>query len=100
MSFFNDYLNEQLKDPEFRKHWEESAPEYEIARQLILIRKKRGLTQTELARRVRTKQSVISRIERGDQNLSMRTLTNIARAMNARVKVSIELDDEEDLVKN
>jgi ribosome-binding protein aMBF1 (putative translation factor) len=89
MKKFNDFLEEQLKDPEFRQIWEETKVEYEVARQLILLRKQKGLTQSQLAERLNTKQSVISRIETGDQNITLENLMNIVKALGGQLQITI-----------
>src|SRR5690242_13875552 len=62
-----------------------------IAKQLIALRKRRGLNQTELAQRVDTGQPAISRVERADyRNWSFNTLRRLAEAMDARLRVYIE----------
>lgn len=81
MRKFNDFLEEQLQDPEFRQAWEETKVEYEVSRQLILLRKQKGLTQSQLVERLNTKQSVISRIEKGDQNITLENLMNIVKCL-------------------
>lgn len=89
MRKFNDFLEEQFQDPEFRQAWEETKVEYEVARQLILLRKQKGLTQSQLAERLNTKQSVISRIENGDQNITLENLMNIVKALGGHLHISI-----------
>ncbi|TDY38986.1 helix-turn-helix protein [Alicyclobacillus sacchari] len=84
------YLAKQMEDPEFREAWAESQLEYEVARQLIQLRKSRGMTQKQLAARLRTKQSEIARIENGNQNISLGKLRKIAEAMGGHVVVKIE----------
>ena len=39
MSDFNEYLNEQLKDPDFKKEWDDSESEYSLARSFLMARK-------------------------------------------------------------
>ncbi|MBH8605908.1 helix-turn-helix domain-containing protein [Thermoactinomyces sp. CICC 10522] len=87
MSFVRSYLAEQLKDPEFKKVWEAGEKEFQLRARLIELRKKRGLTQRDLARKLNTKQSVISRIENGEQNISLAYLNKIADALNAEVEI-------------
>ncbi|MCQ2009184.1 MAG: helix-turn-helix transcriptional regulator [Sporolactobacillus sp.] len=97
MSFLDDYINDQLKDPEFKKAWDESEASYQLARQLIDLRKQRGLTQKQLAKRVETQQSSISRAENGDHNLTIGTMAKITRGLGARIVVV--QDNEEVIVK-
>ncbi|MDD4563057.1 MAG: helix-turn-helix transcriptional regulator, partial [Syntrophomonadaceae bacterium] len=63
---------------------------YEISRQLIALRLKRGMTQKDVARQAGTTQSVIARIENGEQNISMKTLTKLAEALKADIKIELQ----------
>ncbi len=78
-----------LQDPECAAAYEELAPEYEIARQLIRARLESGMTQQELAAKIGTRQSNISRIERGRQNTSIGLLNKVARGLGKKLHVSI-----------
>jgi len=77
------------EDPAFAAALEELAPEYEIARQLMKARLERGMTQEELAAKVGTRQSNISRIERGQQNTSIGLLNKVAKGLGMKLHVSI-----------
>ena len=46
---FDDYLQEQLKDPEFKKEWDDIQPEMDVIRAMIDARIEQNLTQKELA---------------------------------------------------
>lgn len=59
-----------------------------IGQQVRHARRLRGLTQIELARRLRTSQSAISRIENGD-DLNLRTLRKVARALGCVVQLDL-----------
>ena len=74
----------------FRAERERLAEYAEIAAQVILYRTRHGLTQVELARRVGTSHSAISRIEGGQHKTSVETLRRIADALNLRLKISFE----------
>lgn len=89
MDDLQKHIRESLSHPEFRTVWEETGPEYQVAQQLVSLRLKNGLTQKDLARCLGTTQSVIARIERGNQNLSIRTLTKLARALGADLRIEI-----------
>ncbi len=59
-------LHEQwMNNPEYRAEYERLASEFELARALIEARTEAGLTQEELADRMRTTQSAIARMESG-----------------------------------
>ena len=75
-----------MKDPAYRKEYE--ALEEEFA--LIEARARAGLSQAELARRMKTTQSVIARLESGRTKPSTRTLSRFAKATGHRLKISFE----------
>ena len=68
MSDFRSYLNEQLKDPEFKQEWDRLEPEFNMMQAMIDARKRSNLTQKELAERTGIDQSDISKIENGNAN--------------------------------
>lgn len=68
MSNVTDLKKQWLKDPEFKAAYEGMADEFELASVVIEARAVAGLTQEELADRMNVKQSLVARIESGDQN--------------------------------
>lgn len=95
MSDLQRFINEQMKNPEFKKAWEESEAAFQVARLIIQIRKEKGWTQKDLAEQLGTTQSAISRLENMEhpQNVSVEYLSKIARTFGRRLK--IEMVDEE-----
>ena len=85
---FQDILKKELKNPEFKKHYNESGKQLEIAYQILKLRKQRKISQAQLAKKIGTKQSNIARIEAGQQNFSIDTLEKIAEALNCELKVN------------
>lgn len=79
-----------LKNPEFKKLYEETRPEFEIARAVIRARINSGLTQKQLADRLHTKQSVISRVERANTLPSLSFLKRLAAALNTTLQVQFK----------
>lgn len=79
-----------MKDPAVRKAWEETRVEYEIARALIRARIKNNLTQTQLATKLKTKQSVISRVESGQTTPSLSFLKRLAEALDSTLRVEFK----------
>lgn len=77
------------RDPEFKKIWEENALEREIAKQLIEIRLNMKMTQAQFADHIEMKQSFISRLESGEQNMTIATLQDIAMRSGAQVHIDI-----------
>ena len=85
---FRETLNRQLEnDAEFRKEYEALSPEYEIAKMLIACRSSGNLTQKQLSELTGIDQADISKIENGNANPSIKTLTRIASAMNMNLKI-------------
>lgn len=84
---FQEYLAKQLKNPEIKKHYDEYGKQLEIAYQILKLRKQKKISQIELAKRLKTKQSNIARMEAGQQNFSIRMLDSIAKAL--KVDLSI-----------
>ena len=85
---FQDYLKEQLQDPTFRKTYEEEGIYAELAIQIARLRERRGLTQRELAKRLRTSQQTVSRLENPrNGSLSLRTLVKLAHVLGKELKV-------------
>lgn len=84
---FQEYLAGQLKNAKIKKHYDEYGKQLEIAYEILQLRKKKGISQSELARRIGTSQSNIARMEAGEQNLTTDTLQKIAEAFNRNLKV-------------
>ena len=89
MKDFAEVKKRLLRNKEFREEYERLAPEFELARMLIKKRIEKGLTQGELARKIGTKQSAISRLESGGYNPSFALIKKVAEALNADFKISI-----------
>lgn len=81
MADFNKYLNEQMKNPEFRKEWDALEPEFNMMQALIDARKMRNMTQKELAEKTGIDQSDISKIETGNANPALSTIKRLAEGM-------------------
>lgn len=78
-----------LKDPKFKKAYDDLAPEFALIKLMIRKRIDEGLTQKELAHRMGTKQSAISRFESGTYNPSLAWIRNAAHALDAKIRISI-----------
>lgn len=86
---FKQHLKESLKNPEFKKAWEESEAEYQISRALIAARVNKNISQRELAKKANTTQAVISRLESMSANPSIGLLQKIASALNLKLKIQL-----------
>ena len=82
---FEDWEAKKIKDPEFVAAAEELEPGYQIAR----LRTLRGLTQTQLADMVGTRQPSIARLENGSSVPSISFLQKVASALDARIEVKL-----------
>lgn len=87
---FDDYLQAQMKDPEFRAEWDALEPEFTIIQAMIDARKQSGMTQKQLAEKTGINQADISKLERGNGNPSLRTLQRLAEGMGMRLKLAFE----------
>ena len=80
---------EWMDDPEYRVEYEAMEEEFALAHKLIEARSRAKLTQADIAQRMGTTQSVISRLESGRQRPSMETLHRFASAVGCKVEVSL-----------
>ena len=84
---FQEYLNRQLKNQAVKKYYDEYGKQLEIAYQILQLRQQQKMSQTELARRLKTKQSNVARMEAGQQNFTTDTLQKVAGIFNRQLKV-------------
>lgn len=87
MSEFQDFLNEQLQDDDFRKEWEDIQPEMDVIRAMVNARISQNLTQKELAERTGIDQADISKLENGTRNPSLKLLKRLADGMGMTLKL-------------
>ncbi len=81
---------ELLADPDVAKEVKRLEPEYQLASSLIAARTKRKLTQVQLAKKSKTDQASISRLEGGSAKPSLSLLRKIAVALDASLFVRFE----------
>lgn len=86
---FKQIKQDMLQDGEFRIEYEKLQPRYEAIRQIIAARKEQNMTQTELAKRVGTQKSNISRLESGNYNPSLDFLAKVAESLGKSLKIQI-----------
>lgn len=92
-----DSIAKRQQNPAFVKAQKELSLPAELAKQVMTLRQARGLTQKQLAKRIGTKQSGISRLENIDDSKppSLRFLLRIADALNATWKIELVPNDAE-----
>ena len=87
----DELKRELMQDPEFRAAYEELGPEFEMIATLIELRNRRGMSQSDLAKAVGTKQPSIARLESPSYGkTSLATLKKIAEALHAQLIVRFE----------
>ena len=87
MSDFRDYLDEQLKNDEFKAEYEKLEPEFSIIQAVIDARKATNITQKELSERTGIAQSDISKLENGNSNPTLGMLKRLADGMGMTIKL-------------
>jgi len=92
MTRIRDLHEQWMQEPDYQAAYAALEDEFALASALIEARTKAGLTQEELAQRMKTTQSVVARLEGGRTQPSTRTLEKIARATGTRLKISFEPD--------
>ena len=95
------HLDEQMKDAAFAVRFEQASEAWDVALQLAALRQQAGLSQEDLARRLKTSQQHISRLESpGYEGHSLADLRRVAHALKARVRVVFEPEGTDSGKKN
>ena len=85
---FHSRLREDLKDPEFKAHYQEERQALKLAMKIATLREKKGLSQQQMAKLMGTSQQAVSRIESGEyEGFTLKTLEKIAEATGTKVKI-------------
>ena len=87
MKTLNQFLEEQLKNPEFKAEYEKIQPEMDVIRALADARISQNLTQKELSERTGINQADISKLENGTRNPSLNLLKRLADGMGMMLKI-------------
>jgi len=85
---FREHLEESFKNPKFKKAWDQSEAEYQLAAKLIEARLRKKMSQRDLAKKAKTSQAAISRVEAMNGNPSLFFLKRIASALGTKVSIS------------
>jgi DNA-binding XRE family transcriptional regulator len=78
-----------LDDPEYRAEWEHTRMAHEVAGRVISYRVDHRLTQTDLARMLGMRQPHIARLEAGEHEPSLATLSRLARVLGLEFHIDI-----------
>jgi len=85
--FFRDHLNEKLKNPKFKKLYEEEKYLLELGLAITEAREQRGLSQRDLAKKSQVTQQQLSKIENGI-NCNMLTFIKVSSALGLDLTLS------------
>lgn len=95
MKRFKDFKQKALKNPKVRKKYDALQDEFNPIDQLVTMRSSAGLVQEEVAKKLGTNKSNISRLEHGKGNPSWGTLNKYVAARGCQVKLEAVEDDRE-----
>jgi len=87
---FKDFFDQAMKDPEVKAEYDRLGPEYEIIDALIQKRLSKKISQKELAAKMGTKQSALSRLESGTYNPSLLFLKKVAAALDCQLHITLK----------
>jgi len=87
---FSEVKELLMQDKEFQTEYERLKPRYDLISQIIEARTSQNITQEELALRVGTQKSNISRLESGKYNPSLDFLTKVARSLGKEVQIILK----------
>lgn len=88
MNTYLNFKNRLLRNKEVREEYDVLATEFIIADIIIGKRLEKGMSQSELANKIGTKQSAVSRLESGNYNPSIKLLEKVAKALGFKLTVS------------
>jgi DNA-binding XRE family transcriptional regulator len=84
MESFRKHLNEELKDPQFKKYYEEEKELLNLSMKIYNKRKKLGISQKDLAKKAFITQQQLSKIENGI-NCTMLTFIKVCKALKINI---------------
>ncbi len=86
---FENIKTSILSDNLVKKEYDKLQPRYEIISQIIQARKEKNLTQEELAKKIGTQKSNISRLESGNYNPSLDFLIKVANGLEMNLQIQM-----------
>lgn len=86
-SNFQDWLDEKLRDPEWRAGYEKVRQENEPLRAILRARVEKGMTQASIAKKMGTTQSSIARVEAGKSHPTIPFMQRLAEALDMRLEI-------------
>jgi transcriptional regulator with XRE-family HTH domain len=86
---WDKYVAKELKKPKVRKAYEDETTVLRIGLELANQRRRRGMTQAEIAKKIGTSAPQLSRTERRPENVNMRTLMRYAEAVGMDIDIRL-----------
>lgn len=87
---WDDYIKEELKDPEFKREYEKAGERIEVAYAILEMRHKAKLSQKALAKKLKISQAAVARMESGSQNFTLKTLFKIGDVFGKKLQINFE----------
>lgn len=87
---YDDILKKELKNPAFAKEYKALKPKYEVISAVIKARLEAGLTQSQLAKKLKTDQANISRFESGRITPTISFMARLAKALNKELEIGFK----------
>lgn len=84
---FDEYLRLELKNPKFKKMYDEYGRQLEISYKILQLRKQKKMSQNLLAKKIGTTQGNIARLESGQQNFTIGFLNKVAAALDVNLEI-------------
>jgi ribosome-binding protein aMBF1 (putative translation factor) len=90
MDDLDKYIKKRKKkSPKFAKNFDAGYEQFKIGAMLKMAREEAGLTQEQVAKKLRTKKSAISRIENHAEDIRLSTLEKFAQALGKTLKLEV-----------
>ena len=87
---FDDYISAKCKnDKDFEKEFNSGYEEFKIGAMMKEMRLEKGMTQEELAEKMKTKKSVISRMENHSEDVRLSTLQKVANIFGKNLRIAM-----------
>jgi transcriptional regulator with XRE-family HTH domain len=96
---FDEYLKRLQADPEYVEAERALTPVLDLANDVLSLRIRKGWSQEELARRMGTRQSNVSRVENGLANPTVEFLQKLAKALGTELVIRLKSEEEADRTK-
>jgi len=90
MKNLKTYISERkVRDPKFAENFDSGYQEFKIGVVLKIAREEAGLTQEQLAKKLNTKKTAISRIENHAEDIKLSTLEKFAQALGKKLTINV-----------